>query len=183
MEENTQKNTQKKESPFAFIRSVLLTVFVTWFVLNFIIINVNIPSGSMENTIMTGDRVIGIRLIKDYNRGDIVIFPDPEQEGRYLIKRVIGLPGEKLEISQGADGFAEVYINGSKLSEDYLAEPMLYTGDFEIELPDDGYFMMGDNRNHSYDARYWERHVIYHDEIIGVAKLRYWPITEIGFLH
>ena len=175
MEENTQKNTQKKESPFAFIRSVLLTVFVTWFVLNFIIINANIPSGSMENTIMTGDRVIGIRLIKDYNRGDIVIFPDPEQEGRYLIKRVIGLPGEKLEISQGADGFAEVYINGSKLSEDYLAEPMLYTGDQEFEVPEDCYFMLGDNRNNSEDARYWNDPYIPEDRMLAKVYFRYWP--------
>lgn len=188
MEENTPKeiqesqenHTAKKETPFAFIRSVFLTVFATWLVLNFVIINARIPSASMEQTIMTGDRVIGLRFLKNYKRGDIVVFHDPDQEARYLIKRVIGLPGETVKIRQGADGFADVFVNGQELSESYLSEPMFYTGDFEITLPEDGYFMMGDNRNHSYDARFWDHKVVYGDDIVGIAKFRYWPVTEIG---
>ena len=183
MEYNKEfEEKEKRESPFAFIRSVIFTVFVTWFLMNYVIINAVVPSGSMENTIMTGDRLIGIRLVSTYQRGDIVIFPDPETEDRYLIKRIIGLPGETVEIKDMGDGTAGVYINDSKLSEDYLPEPMIWDGDFSITLPEDGYFMMGDNRNHSYDARYWGRNVIYSDEIVGVAKLRYWPLGSAGFI-
>lgn len=169
---------------FDEIKSIAITILFTWFILNFVIINANIPSQSMENTIMTGDRIVGLRFLKDYKRGDIVIFPDPEENGRYLIKRIIGLPGETLEIreTEPGSGIACVYINGEKLMENYLAEPMLYTGDLTVKITGDGYFMMGDNRNYSFDARYWDRKVIYKNEIIGVAKFRYWPITEAGVL-
>lgn len=180
IQKDIPKDTAAKELPFSFIRSALFTVLITWFILSCVIINARIPSASMEQTIMTGDRVIGLRFMKDCKRGDIVIFHDPNREGRYLIKRVIGLPGEKLEIKQGTDGIANVFVNGQELAESYLAEPMFYMEDFEITLPENGYFMMGDNRNHSFDARYWERKVIYSDEIIGIAKFRYWPISQIG---
>ena len=179
MEENTQKNTQKKESPFAFIRSVLLTVFVTWFVLNFIIINANIPSGSMENTIMTGDRVIGIRLIKDYNRGDIVIFPDPEQEGRYLIKRVIGLPGETVQIIGGL-----VYIDGAPLEDESGLGQVSLAGraGSPITLGEDEYFLLGDNRDSSEDSRFANVGNVKADQIQGKVWLRILPILKLGFL-
>lgn len=179
-----KERKEKKDSPLDWLFSIVITAAVTWFILNFIIINANIPSSSMENTIMTGDRVIGLRFIKDYSRGDIVIFPDPEETGRYLIKRIIGLPGETLQIkeSEPGSGIADVYINGTKLTENYLPEPMLFMEELTIEIPEDGYFMMGDNRNHSFDARFWERQIIYKDEIIGVAKFRYWPFTNAGLL-
>ena len=132
---------------FKSLRFMLLIFLVTTFLMNYVLINAYIPSGSMENTIMTGDRVIGLRFIRHYNRGDIVIFPDPDGGGYYLIKRIIGLPGDTVTIQGGT-----VSINGTPLEEPYLKETMRKDESFSITVPDSGYFMMGDNRNDSFDA-------------------------------
>lgn len=160
---------------FKSLRFMLLIFLVTTFLMNYVLINAYIPSGSMENTIMTGDRVIGLRFIRHYNRGDIVIFPDPDGGGYYLIKRIIGLPGDTVTIQGGT-----VSINGTPLEEPYLKETMRKDESFSITVPDSGYFMMGDNRNDSFDARYWENKIVYEENITGKAVLRYWPAPSFG---
>lgn len=160
---------------FKSLRFMLLIFLVTTFLMNYVLINAYIPSGSMENTIMTGDRVIGLRFIRHYNRGDIVIFPDPDGGGYYLIKRIIGLPGDTVTIQGGT-----VSINGTPLEEPYLKETMRKDESFSITVPDSGYFMMGDNRNDSFDARYWENKIVYEENITGRAVLRYWPVPSFG---
>ena len=141
----------------------------------FIIVNAKIPSASMEPTIMTGDRLIGNRLAylnEDPQRGDIVIFLFPDNEKELFIKRVIGLPGETVEIKDG-----EVYINDSATPLDesaYLTTIPL--GDFgPYKVPEGAYFMMGDNRNNSMDSRFWNRPYVYRDKILGKAWVRYFP--------
>ena len=160
---------------FKSLRFMLLIFLVTTFLMNYVLINAYIPSGSMENTIMTGDRVIGLRFIRHYNRGDIVIFPDPDGGGYYLIKRIIGLPGDTVTIQGGT-----VSINGTPLEEPYLKETMRKDESFSITVPDSGYFMMGDNRNDSFDARYWENKIVYEENITGKAVLRYWPVPSFA---
>ena len=160
---------------FKSLRFMLLIFLVTTFLMNYVLINAYIPSGSMENTIMTGDRVIGLRFIRHYNRGDIVIFPDPDGGGYYLIKRIIGLPGDTVTIQGGT-----VSINGTPLEEPYLKETMRKDESFSITVPDSGYFMMGDNRNDSSDARYWENKIVYEENITGKAVLRYLPVPSFG---
>ncbi|MBQ6574609.1 MAG: signal peptidase I [Lachnospiraceae bacterium] len=141
----------------------------------FIIVNAKIPSASMEPTIMTGDRLIGNRLAyinEDPKRGDVVIFLYPDNEKEYFIKRVIGLPGETVEIRDG-----KVYINGSEEPLDesaYIAAtPLGNFGPFNV--PEGAYFMMGDNRNNSMDSRYWNQPYVYKDKILGRAWARYFP--------
>ena len=157
---------------------IILTAVVIAFVLNtFIIANSRVPSGSMETTIMTGDRIIGSRLsyhLGDPERGDIVIFDHvvgPGREKTRFVKRIIGLPGETVDILDG-----KVYIDNSEipLDEPYVHEAMKYET-LHFEVPEDCYFMMGDNRNHSADARYWEDHYVPRDKIIAKVMFRYFP--------
>lgn len=183
-----EKPHKKKKTPGSGLKAeiiswiqILLTAACIAFVLNtFIIANSKVPSGSMENTIMTDDRVIGSRLtyrFSDPKRGDIAIFHFPDDESIYYVKRVIGLPGDTVDIINGA-----VYLNGSEtpLEEPYLKEAMLPEEDMHFEVPEDSYFMMGDNRNFSYDARYWNNHFVKRDKIIAKVMFRYWPLTEMG---
>lgn len=140
-----------------------------------IIANSQVPTGSMENTIMTGDRVIGSRLnyrFSDPERGDIVIFHFPDDEKIYYVKRIIGLPGETVDIVDG-----KVYIDGSAtpLEEDYIREPMIPEAPMHFEVPEDSYFMMGDNRNYSSDARRWKNHYVKRGKIIAKVLFRYFP--------
>lgn len=136
----------------------------------------------MEPTIMTGDHIFGNRLAyktKDPERFDIVIFKYPDDESRLFIKRVIGLPGDTIDIRNG-----DVYVNGSEtpLPDDYCAEPdSTDTGylTFPITVPDDCYFMLGDNRLYSKDSRYWNNTFVEKDKILGKAFLRYWPLNKI----
>lgn len=138
----------------------------------FILINATIPTESMENTIMTGTRVMGLKCsywFSEPERGDIIVFKAPDDPDTPYVKRIIGLPGDTVEIIDG-----QTYVNGEALEEDYLAEPM--EGSFgPYKVPEGAYFVMGDNRNHSLDARYWRNTYVYKDAIWGKVYFSYWP--------
>ena len=166
------------------VKNTLIAFLLALFVVTCIIINAVIPSESMEKTIMTGDRLIGNRLayginlqigdkqickkLRDPKRFDIVIFRYPDDESELYIKRIIGLPGETVEIKDG-----DVYIDGSKkpLDDSFTAEKI--EGSFgPYKVPEDSYFVMGDNRNNS---RFWKNTYVRFDEILGKAMFRYYP--------
>lgn len=177
-EENNTDEKQPinwKEETISWLK-IILTAAAIAFVLNtFIIANSRVPSGSMENTIMTKDRVIGSRLsyyLSDPQRGDIVIFHWPDDESTYFVKRIIGLPGDRIDIQGGA-----VYLNESDtpLDEPYIAEAMIPEEPAHYQVPEDSYFMMGDNRNYSLDARRWDNTYVHRDKIIAKVLFRYYP--------
>ncbi len=162
-----------------------------------------IPSASMRPTLLEGDRVFVDRISRFYSvpkRGDIMIFYPPQEKLKNTpiaifsrltgffckdvayIKRVIALPGEKFEIVQNDDGSNDILINGNKLDEPYIMDKYEYPVCTEsmicgpVVLGDDEYFMMGDNRGHSSDSRYWG--VLKKDRFIGKAKLLFWPFNH-----
>lgn len=184
-----------------FVVAIVLALFLN----NFIIVNATIPSGSMENTIEPGDRVLGFRFsywFSDPQRGDIIVFKYPVDEAlgknTNYIKRIIGLPGETVEIRDG-----KIYIDGSEtpLEEDYLKEEWTVKNDgFTFEVPEGCYLMLGDNRNNSKDSRYWAAEAymyglatteeeamtfsfVSEDKILGKAYFRYWPLNKISSLY
>lgn len=163
-----------KSELFSWLQIIVITAAVSIFINSFIIANSHVPSGSMENTIMTDDRVIGFRLsylMKDPQRGDIIIFKYPDDESVLFVKRIIGLPGEEVSIING-----KVFIDGNEdpLDEPYLKEGMLGSYGPYI-VPEDAYFVMGDNRNNSMDARRWNNVYVYRDKIIAKVLFRYYP--------
>ena len=168
-----------------YAKMIIIVVVIVTLVNSVVLINAKIPSESMEKTIMTGDRIFGFRLayglnldffgheiskkIKDPERFDIIIFKYPDDESVDYLKRIIGLPGETVEIISG-----KVYINGELLDEPYLSEEP--TGDFgPYQVPEDSYFMLGDNRAVSKDSRYWHNTYVKKDKIIAKAFVMYWP--------
>lgn len=160
---------------------VIIIAFVIALFLNYVVvINSTVPSGSMEPTIMTGSRMIGLRLSYSFSepeRGDIIIFKYPDDTSQNFVKRIIGLPGETVEIIDGV-----TYIDGVALEEDYLAETP-YEEDFgPYVVPEGCYFVMGDNRNNSKDSRYWENTFVPEEYIIGKALFCYWPLSYAGLL-
>lgn len=181
--QKTKKSSKRKNSLgrelLEDVVLVIVVLAVVFFLKNYVLINAVIPSGSMENTIMTGDRVFGNRLAYQFGepeRGDIVIFKYPDNEEELYIKRVIGLPGDKVEIRDGL-----VYLNDSAkpLEEPYLKETPV--GDYgPYQVPEDGYFMLGDNRNWSKDSRFWENTYVTREEVLAKAVFRYYPFDEIG---
>ena len=163
-----------------YVKVIAFAVIFVLIVNNFILINALVPSESMEKTIMTGDRIFGFRLaykFEEPERFDIVIFKypdDPEQKELY-IKRVIGRPGETVNIVNG-----KVYINGEQTPLDDSFCPETPIGDFgPYTVPEDCYFMLGDNRNCSKDSRFWENTYVREDQIVGKAVLRYYPSIKL----
>lgn len=148
-----------------------------------------IPSGSMEPTLLVGDRIIVDKLAVDWgtiHRGDILVFKSPPTENcggapvADLVKRVIGLPGDKL-YSVGNT----IYVNGTKLNENWphtepLGNPIAPSAANPIVVAPNHYFMMGDNHADSCDSRMWG--TITHSDIIGKAFVRVWPVARIGSL-
>ena len=153
-----------------------IEILVVFLLIKSVFFFATVPTGSMIPTIMAKTRVIGSRLSyinSDPERGDVVIFhfPDDPTGKTYYVKRIIGLPGETVDIVDG-----KVYIDGSDtpLEEPYLAEPM--EGSWgPYEEPEGSYFMMGDNRNNSLDARYWENQYVKKDKIIAKVLFCYFP--------
>ncbi|SRR5579883_1520324 len=139
-----------------------------------------IPSGSMLPTLQINDRLIVDKLgyhFKNPQRGDIVVFSptDTLQKQNFhdaFIKRVIGLPGDKVEVKNG-----RVYINDQPLRENYIADSPQYQYG-PVTVPQDQYLVLGDNRNNSYDSHYWG--FVPRDHIIGRAIVRFWPMNRVG---
>ena len=156
---------------FDWIAVVVIAILISFVLHTFVIVNATVPTSSMENTIMAGDRVIGSRLFyirNEPSRGEIIMFDYPDDPQTLYIKRIIGLPGERVEISGGV-----VYINGEPLDEPYL--DVVTEGEWgPYDVPEDCYFMMGDNRNDSADSRYWQNTYLTRDGIVGKAVFKYW---------
>lgn len=173
-ESNVNKRKKILAEVFDWLKIFLFAAIVAWLCNHFIIMNAIVPSGSMENTIANPSRIISLRFaywFSDPQRGDVVIFDPPDGDECYYVKRIIGLPGETITIING-----DVYVNDSSipLDEPYLKEPA--RGSFgPYEIPDGCYFVMGDNRNHSKDARFWDNTYVPRKSIHAKTIFSYWP--------
>ena len=181
-----KQRKRKKESGLrnavewvVIIGGAFLVAFV---VKTFLIQAFFIPSGSMLPTLHEDDRVLVNKLsydLHDVHRGDLVVFERPENEAagqiKDLIKRVVGLPGERIESRDG-----DVYIDGDLLEEPYLADGAETTGLEPQTVPEGHVFVMGDNRGDSMDSRVF--HAINEDLIVGRAFVRVWPLPDLSLL-
>ncbi len=164
---------------------LLCVLGAVWLVSTFVGQRTEVEGASMENTLHNGDNLIVDKLsyrFHDPERFDIIVFPFQYQANTYYIKRIIGLPGETVQIME--DG--SIYINGEKLEESYgreVIQPETIGRAAEpIVLGEDEYFVMGDNRNNSSDSRTDIVGNIKREDIIGKAWLRIWPLSDFGVL-
>lgn len=173
-----------------------VAVILALIIRSFIIQPFKIPTGSMEPTLLPGDRILVVRYIYGFRipftfkriakfnkpqTGDIVVFNYPEDTKRAFIKRCVGVPGDKIEIKNG-----EVQLNGSALKKQPINRIYYYNrGDFakegkSIKIPEDSFFVLGDNSASSKDSRYWG--FLDDKYLIGKAVMIYWPLNRIRIL-
>lgn len=162
---------------------LLVVLAVTYLVIHFVGQRTQVQGESMEPTLQNGDNLIVDKITYRFNepqRFDIIVFPFKYKEDTFYIKRIIGLPGETVQITNEG----EIYINDELLKEGYGKEVMLDPGNAytPITLGEDEYFVLGDNRNNSSDSRSSSVGVIHKDDIIGRAWMRIWPFSEFGIL-
>ncbi len=157
----------------------IIIAFVIVFMLNrFVFILVTVPTGSMENTIMPGDRLYVSKIFnaEQLEVGDVVVFKSDELE-KILVKRLMGMPGDEVYIDESG----KFFINGT-----YLEEPYAKIGGQTAQLfnvPEGKYFFVGDNRTGSHDGRSWNNPFIEEDQLIGIALFRFFPFNRIGKIY
>ena len=166
----------------SWILYILIIVALTILINTFVGQRTHVKGQSMEPTLHNNDNLIVDKIsyrFRDPRRFDIIVFPFNEETDTYYIKRIIGLPGETVQIIDG-----KVYINNAMLGEDYGNEIMLNPGiaDQPILLGDDEYFVLGDNRNHSSDSRDPNVGVQHRDHLLGRAFIRIWPLRDFGLI-
>lgn len=183
IEEEEEVITKKKKKSFLreaieFLFPIVLAVIIAIVLKTFVFANAIVPTGSMLNTIQEKDRVIASRVSYSFNdpeRYDVIIFKYPDDETQAYVKRTIGLPGETVQIVKGVVYVTKTDGQTVKLDTSFITncEP---TGDYgPYTVPEDAYFVMGDNRNDSWDSRSWENKFVYRDKIIGKVMFRYYP--------
>ena len=214
----TEKQAKKRETPLEFLASMAAVVVTALFILTFNLQAFEIPSGSMENTLLIGDHVFVDRITyapptrwtgpavpyREIHRGDIIVFFSPAQPGQHLVKRVIGVPGDRIHLHDGV-----VFVNGQPQNEPYRihscdnvtvpcnapyrdnfpsvpptyfdqvtdywqAELPRHVQNGEVVVPPDSFFAMGDNRDVSWDSRYWG--FVPRQNILGRPMFIYWSI-------
>jgi signal peptidase I len=187
----------RKSTAREYFESIVIAVILALFIRTFVVQAFKIPTGSMENNLLIGDHLLVNKFIfgpsispwerallpeRDIRRGDVIVFKYPEDLERDFIKRVIGLPGETLEVRD-----KRVYINGKRIDEPYVhfLEPPQGPAAFSevtsydlrerygpITIPAGKYFVMGDNRDNSQDSRYWG--LLPRENVKGLAMMIYW---------
>lgn len=175
---NKEKINKDKKGTFLseWIIPILSAIILAILINKFLVFKVLIPSESMVPTLNVNDRLFVTRIynLEKLERGDILVFYSEEYQ-KSLIKRLIGLPGDKIEIEEGI-----VYVNGEKLEEDYIGKKDTLSGEYEV--PEGKYFFLGDNRLESQDSRYWDNPYIDGEDITGKARLKVYPLDQIGWI-
>ena len=161
---------------------IVIIVLLSLCIITFVGQRTKVSGHSMETTLSDGDNLIVDKItyrFRDPQRFEIIVFPFQYEEHTYYIKRIIGLPGETVQV---IDGY--VYINGELLDENYGLELMEDPGIAAepITLGDDEYFVLGDNRNHSSDSRDPSVGVLHRSDIMGRAWIRIWPFDKFGVI-
>ncbi|MFA5062750.1 MAG: signal peptidase I [Candidatus Omnitrophota bacterium] len=189
--------TKKKSMLREWIEAAIFAAFLAFCVIRpFIVQAFKIPTGSMRPTLLEGDLILVNKFIygakvpftkyrlpavKEVKRGDIVVFIYPEDNKKDFIKRMVGLPGDVIEIRSGT-----IYVNDKPLIEPVFNQRYYYNrGDFAKEdqklvVPADNYFVLGDNSGSSKDSRYWG--FVPKDNILGQAMVIYWPPQRIRII-
>ena len=167
------------EEALSWAKTVVFAVVFALIVNTFIIVNASVPTGSMLDTIQINDRLVALRLsylFSDPERYDIVVFRAPDEPRKLYVKRVIGLPGETVTIKAG-----KVYIDDNQEPlEDFFVRSKPHEEDFgPVTVPDDSYFMLGDNRDNSADSRVWKNKFVVSKDILGKVLFRYFPNFKI----
>jgi signal peptidase I len=160
--------------------SLLIAIVITFFCNTYVVQAMKVPTDSMVPTIQINDRLIveKLKTFTDFKFGDIIVFwpPIAGNKDRY-VKRLIGLPGDTIEIKDGA-----LFRNGEKVDEPYVTSKMTYTFP-KVTVPAGHYLFLGDNRNISYDAHLWKMTpFVAEKDIIGKAVLLYYPLNHLGIM-
>ena len=153
------------------IGKTLLLAFLLYFAISTVTDRVRVENISMQPTLYEGQLLVVSKLAYQWGqpmRGDIIVFHHTQQPPEDYVKRIIGLPGDHIEISSGT-----VYVNGQLLDEPYIADPVSYQGEWDV--PADSLFVLGDNRNRSSDSHAWG--FVPMDVVVGRVVLRYWPLN------
>jgi signal peptidase I len=174
----------RKSTTREYFESIVITAIIALFATTFVVQAFKIPTGSMESNLLIGDHLLVNKFVyglhasflqpllpyKDLKRGDVIVFKYPKGPETAYVKRLIGLPGEKVEMVGRT-----VYINGEALKEDYtqyIDSQSMYEHYGPYQVPEGQYFAMGDNRDNSQDSRFWG--FVPRDHIIGKALTIYW---------
>ncbi|AIQ52204.1 signal peptidase I [Paenibacillus sp. FSL R7-0331] len=148
-----------------WLPSIALGIVLSLFIRSYVAEAMRVPTDSMVPTIDVNDRLFVEKMLwmTKLKHGDIVVFhpPVPGEEQKRYVKRLIGLPGDTVEIKDGA-----LYRNGEQIAEPYLQKPMDYTFG-PVTVPEEHYFFLGDNRNVSYDAHLWATPFVAKDQLVG----------------
>lgn len=195
---NSDNGARKKSRLRENIEAILIAVVLALFIRTFIVQAFKIPSGSMKQTLLVGDHILvnkfiyGVKLpftdktiipVKDPKRGDIVVFKFPMEPEKDFIKRVIGTEGDVVEIRD-----KHVYVNSESFDMDcaMFTDPHIFPGHFQprdnfgpVTVPPDNIFVMGDNRDHSYDSRFWG--FVDLKAVRGKAFIIYWSWNKEDF--
>ncbi|MEF3313182.1 signal peptidase I [Paenibacillus sp. GYB004] len=171
-----QLKTVLKEWGAPLAIAIVLSILIQTFIAQ----AVRVPSASMVPNIKINDRLIvqKLKAFTAFEHGDIVVFnhaADGKEEIRY-VKRLIGLPGDTIEVKDGV-----LYRNGEKTDEPYLNTTMAYKFG-PVTVPENKYFFLGDNRNESYDAHLWPETYVDKSKLVGEVIFRFYPFTRIGVM-
>ncbi len=184
-EEKEDKSTSMQREILSWILYIVTIVGMTYLIVTYVGQRTEVSGNSMYPTLHNEDNLIVDKISYRFTkpkRFDIIVFPYQYQENTYYIKRIIGLPGETIQIKE--DG--KVYINDKELKGDYGNEPIDVDkrglASSPIQLKADEYFVMGDNRNHSSDSRDPSVGILNQSDFIGRAWVRIWPFKRIGVI-
>jgi signal peptidase I len=179
-EEEFDRPPRKRPAWIGFFWEVLQTLImavILYFLIDAVIGRVRVENISMQPTLHQDQFILVNKLayrLGTFQRGDIIVFHFPGDPKEDYIKRVIGLPGESIEIRD-----EHVFVNGHMLDESYIAAPPNYIKEYQV--PEDGVFVLGDNRNQSSDSHLWG--YVPKDNVVGKALIIYWPLEELRILN
>lgn len=170
------KQRGKSNILYDWILPIVIAFLIALGAKHFIVYKVYIPSASMVPTLNKDDRLIVTRIynLKSIERGDILVFESEELDDT-LIKRIIGLPGDKITINAGV-----VSVNGQQIQESYVKNPDDNYGEYQV--PEGKYFFLGDNRAVSYDSSKWDNPFIDGKDIKAKARLKVYPFNDFGII-